>query len=152
MFDAFLVSFKWMFVKHLDFTLLRYNKCLFSPRLLEWRRDNTAAQLLAGSSYFLSIRPLVENQPRSKYHTENAQSVDNLAKAELISEPVSVAVGWNTEKSSTVKRNKSSYRFFVGQQLFSDPEEVFTKLSQPFNEALLQFFRGRERERKKEIS
>lgn len=27
-------------------------------------------------------------------------------------------------------------RFFVGQQLFPDPEEVFAKLSQPFNEAL----------------
>lgn len=43
-------------------------------------------------------------------------------------------------------------RLFVGQQLFPDPEEVFAELSQPFNEALLQFFlhRGREREREKE--
>lgn len=50
------------------------------------------------------------------------------------------------------ERNKRAYRLFVGQQLFPDPEEVFAELSQPFNEALLQFFlhRGREREREKE--
>lgn len=53
---------------------------------------------------------------------------------------------------SGTERNKRAYRLFVGQQLFPDPEEVFAELSQPFNEALLQFFlhRGREREREKE--
>lgn len=61
---------------------------------------------------------------------------------------------------SGTERNKRAYRLFVGQQLFPDPEEVFAELSQPFNEALLQFFcteeerenerkRGGERERKK---
>lgn len=58
------------------------------------------------------------------------------------------------KKSNCINGNKSSYRFFVGQQLFPDPKEVFAKLSQPFNEALLHFS-GEEtekRERKKEIS
>lgn len=64
---------------------------------------------------------------------------------------------------SGTERNKRAYRLFVGQQLFPDPEEVFAELSQPFNEALLQFFcteeerenerkRGGERERKKKSS
>lgn len=44
------------------------------------------------------------------------------------------------KKFNSIQRNKSSYRFFVGQQLFPDPEEVFAELSQTFNEALLQFF------------
>lgn len=33
--------------------------------------------------------------------------------------------------------NKNTYSFFVGQQLFPDPEEVLAELSQPFNEAFL---------------
>lgn len=52
---------------------------------------------------------------------------------------------------SGTERNKRAYRLFVGQQLFPDPEEVFAELSQPFNEALLQFFcteEERENERK----
>lgn len=53
---------------------------------------------------------------------------------------------------SGTERNKRAYRLFVGQQLFPDPEEVFAELSQPFNEALLQFFcteEERENERKR---
>lgn len=52
---------------------------------------------------------------------------------------------------SGTERNKRAYRLFVGQQLFPDPEEVFAELSQPFNEALLQFFcTEEERERTRE--
>lgn len=47
---------------------------------------------------------------------------------------------------------KSSYRFFVGQQLFPDPEEVFAELSQAFNEALLQFFTGKKKKTEGEES
>ncbi len=42
---------------HLLFSPLRYNK-LFLSRQPEGSSDKTAAQLVAGSSYFLSMRPL----------------------------------------------------------------------------------------------
>lgn len=47
------------------------------------------------------------------------------------------------------EKKTSSYRFFVGQQLFPDPEEVFAELSQAFNEALLQFFTEEEKEKQR---
>lgn len=56
------------------------------------------------------------------------------------------------KKFNSMERIKSAYRFFVGQQLFPDPEEVFAELSQAFNEALLQFFTEEEREREKKES
>lgn len=48
-----------------------------------------------------------------------------------------------------VEIKNSSYRFFVGQQLFPDPEEVLAELSQAFNEALLQFFTEEEKEKQR---
>lgn len=49
----------------------------------------------------------------------------------------------HAENINTEREEISSYRFFVGQQFLPDPEEVFAELSQAFNEALLQFVRGR---------
>lgn len=45
----------------------------------------------------------------------------------------------NTKQSCTVTEGKlqTSYRLFVGKQLFPDPEEVLAKLSQTLNEAFL---------------